>query len=181
MKNLIGVLAVVAIFMISCGDTTPKVDPNAALVNGLNAQLEKVPLEGAFDYKSAQLKQNKVMDLADKVAPVVKEVIAKLPQGYVLVIIGHANVRGPACATATKKGNVYWSEERAKAVYQALKDKGITSDKLVYMGAGEDPAYLKEGVDKRSDEQIRVTFKIMSKENYENEKQRVKTDCTEGD
>ncbi len=165
MKKLSLMVTVIAvIFMVACG-TSPEVkqpagDPNVALVSAQNKQLEKIPVTG-FAYKSAVVPKQDWDKWATAAAPVVKEVLNKLPEGYVLQVTGHADGSGPEEPVGNKPGNIKISTDRAKAVYNALKAKGIDSPKMTYKGVGS--SELLPGVDPRDGANRRVTFKVVPK------------------
>jgi outer membrane protein OmpA-like peptidoglycan-associated protein len=164
MKKLSLVLAViVAMGMVACKSTEvqqPAGDPNIALVSAQNKQLEKIPVTG-FAYKSAVIPKQNWDKWATTAAPVVKEVLNKLPEGYVLQVTGHADGSGPEEPVGNKPGNIKISTDRAKAVYNALKAKGIDSPKMTYKGVGS--SELLPGVDPRDGANRRVTFKVVPK------------------
>ena len=165
MKNVLAVMSVFAFaFMVACSSTPdvqqPAGDPNVALVNAQNKQLERLPVTG-FAYKSSVVPKQDWDKWAEAAAPVVKEVINKLPEGYVLQVTGHTDGSGPEEAVGNKPGNIKISTDRAKAVYNALKAKGIDSPKMTYKGVGS--SELLPGVDPRDGANRRVTFKVVPK------------------
>jgi outer membrane protein OmpA-like peptidoglycan-associated protein len=155
----IGVFA----FAFACG-TTPEVKsdvaPSGSIVNVQNEQLARIPVDG-FDYKSSKVPPQKWDKWATAAAPVVKGVIDKLPEGYVLQVTGHTDARGPEGPVGAKPGNTKISTDRAKAVFDALKAKGVTSPKMTYKGVGS--SELLPGVDPKDAQQRRVTFKVVPK------------------
>lgn len=135
-------------------------DAKMGLVKVQNDSLAKIPVEG-FDYRSSKVPAQKWDKWAAAAAPVVKGIINNLPDGYVLQVTGHADGRGPEDAAGGKPGNIKISTQRAKAVYDALKGKGITSPKMTYKGVGSaDPV---SGLDPNDPKQRRVTFKVVPK------------------
>ncbi len=165
MKKLSVVFTVIVVmFMIACSSAPevrqPVSDPNVALVNAQNKQLEKIPVTG-FAYKSAAVPKQNWDKWATMAAPVIKDVINKLPEGYVLQVTGHADGSGPEEPVGNKPGNIKISTERAKAVYNALKARGIDSPKMTYKGVGS--SELLPGVDPRDAANRRVTFKVVPK------------------
>lgn len=165
MKKMSLVFAVIMVMVMVACSSTPEVqqpagDPNIALVNAQNQQLEKIPVTG-FAYKSAVVPKQDWDKWATMAAPVVKEVLNKLPEGYVLQVTGHTDGSGPEEPVGNKPGNIKISTERAKAVYNALKAKGIDSPKMTYKGVGS--SELLPGVDPRDAANRRVTFKVVPK------------------
>lgn len=152
---------IVAMVMVACSSTEvqqPVGDPNIAVVNAQNQQLEKIPVTG-FAYKSAAVPKQEWDKWATMAAPVVKEILNKLPEGYVLQVTGHTDGSGPEEPVGNKPGNIKISTERAKAVYNSLKAKGIDSPKMTYKGVGS--SELLPGVDPRDAANRRVTFKVV--------------------
>lgn len=162
MKEISLALTVVwAMVVVACSSTEvqqPVGDPNIAVVNAQNQQLEKIPVTG-FAYKSAAVPKQDWDKWATMAAPVVKEILNKLPEGYVLQITGHTDGSGPEEPVGNKPGNIKISTERAKAVYNSLKAKGIDSPKMTYKGVGS--SELLPGVDPRDAANRRVTFKVV--------------------
>ncbi len=158
---LIAIVAMVA-FTIACSSSQQVekdyADPNAALVSAQNQQLEKYPVKG-FAYKSSKMPEQKWDKWADVATPVVKEIINKLPDGYVLQVTGHADAIGPEQPTGNKPGNIKISKDRAQTVYNALTRKGVDSDKLTYEGVGSSEPI--PGTNPRAAENRRVTFKVV--------------------
>lgn len=166
MKNFyLLILAGLVAFTFSCGggkEVKKDVgDPNAALISTQNGQLANYPLDG-FGYKSSKLDTAKWDKWAATASPIVKEILKKIPEGYVLQVTGHADASGPEQPEGNKPGNIKISKDRAKTVYDALKRANITSPKLTYKGLGSDE--LVDGADPKAAEQRRVTFKVLPKE-----------------
>ena len=162
--------------VISCGKKQvkeePKVepdlpDPKVAIINTQNDQLAKIPVKG-FAYKGSKVPEQEWDKWAETAAPVVKQVIDKLPEGYNLQVTGHADQVGPEEPLLSKKGkevkpgNLKISTARAKAVYDALKKKGIDSPKLTFKGVGS--SELTSDCDPKDACQRRVTFKVVPTE-----------------
>ncbi|MFW5709847.1 MAG: OmpA family protein [Bacteroidota bacterium] len=158
---VIAIVAMVA-FTIACGSSQQVekdyADPNAALVSAQNQQLEEYPVKG-FAYKSSKMPEQKWDKWADVATPVVKEIINKLPEGYVLQVTGHADATGPEQPTGNKPGNIKISKDRAKTVYNALKRKDVDTDKITYEGVGSSEPI--PGSDPRAAKNRRVTFKVV--------------------
>lgn len=148
------------IFAFGCA-SAPAPEPakdSGVDVSSLNRQLSDHSI-GGFAYKSSKLDTAKWDRWARTAAPLVKEIISKLPEGYVLQATGHADASGPEEPTGNKPGNIKISTDRAKAVYDALKRANIDSPKVTYKGIGSDE--LLSEFDSRAAEQRRVTFKIV--------------------
>lgn len=164
MIRTLSVLSVVvaAFFVISCGSgqTVDATGPAAAFVKASNSQLAKYPI-GGFAYKSSTMPQQQWTQWARVAAPIVKNILDKVPSGYALEVRGHADARGPESPEGNKPGNIRISTDRAKAVYNALGGQGIKSSKLTYRGVGS--SELIPGIDSGSARHRRVTFQIVPK------------------
>lgn len=154
------VLLAAAVGCATATDVSKASDPSSAYVNMQNEQLAKLPVSG-FDYKSSTVPPQSWDKWAKVAAPVVKEVINKLPEGYVLQVTGHTDSRGPETAYGAKPGNMKISTDRARAVYNSLKKQGITSPRMTYKGVGSSEPI--SGVDSADPQQRRVTFKVVPK------------------
>ena len=162
MKKLVLLIAV-TLLVFSCASDQVKEETAATpssdmLLEQSNKQLAKVPYED-FEYGSASVPTHKYDKWATAAAPVIKKVLDSLPDGYSLYIVGHTD------ATVSKKPkrnyvtNQKLSEMRAKAVYDALRRKGITSNKLKYKGVGtSDPV---AGTSPDDPKNRRVTFEAV--------------------
>ena len=135
----------------------PSVDADL-WVRSSNEQLERIPV-GGFGYKSSEVPPQSWDAWATTSAPVVSGVLSKLPAGYVLQVTGHTDASGPESAEGQKPGNIRISTARAKAVYDSLKKKGISSPKMTYKGVGSSEPIA--GVDPRDAAQRRVTFRVV--------------------
>ncbi len=164
MKKYLLVLLVIGVaFALSCAGSqmTDVSDPNAMFAATSNQSLAKVPVKG-FDYKSSKVPAQEWDQWADAAAPVVKGILDKLPDGYVLQVTGHADARGPEERMGAKPGNIKISADRAKAVYDALRRKGIESPNMTYKGVGSSEPTA--DCDPQDPCQRRVTFKVVPKE-----------------
>jgi len=166
MKKIITVITIIiASFLItSCAKEQvkepAKVGVDDTFIPASNAQLEKYPVAG-FAYKSSKVPPQEWDRWAKMAAPVVKEIINKIPDGYVLEVRGHADARGPEAAEGDKPGSMKISTDRAKAVYNSLGKSGISSPKITYKGVGSSESLA--GADPKGAEQRRVTFVIVPK------------------
>ncbi len=161
-RNFNLLLVVVVIIALGCS-SAPKVDKdlgdaNAVLISAQNRQLANSSFSG-FGYKSSKLPSHKWDRWAKSAAPVVKEILQKIPDGYTLQVTGHADASGPEEPVGNKPGNIKISTDRAETVYNALRRAGIDSPKMTYKGLGS--SEIREDIDPRADEQRRVTFKVL--------------------
>ncbi len=163
-KRYFIVSILLVVFAISCGGTQVKQDvvtDSSPIIEAQNKQLARASLDG-FGYKSSKMPATQWDSWAKTTAPVVKEILNKIPDGYVLQVTGHADGSGPEQPEGNKPGNLKISKDRAYAVYSALKKAGIDSPKMTYKGVGS--SELISGADDRAAEQRRVTFKVVPKE-----------------
>lgn len=142
-------------------ETTPQTDTSSLFVSSSNEQLANIPV-GGFGYKSSKVPPQKWDKWAKAAAPIVKGIIDKLPEGYVLQVTGHTDSSGPEEPVGNKPGNIKISTDRALTVHSSLKKQGITSPNMTYKGVGSSEPI--EGVDTRDPNQRRVTFKVVPKE-----------------
>ena len=165
--KLNSIITGVIIFALIAGcSSSPKVEKDSGgeateLISAQNRQLANSSF-GGFGYKSSKLPSAQWDSWAENAAPVIKDILAKIPEGYLLQVTGHADASGPEEPTGNKPGNIKISTDRAYTVYSALQRAGIDSPKMTYKGIGS--SELLEGVDPRSGEQRRVTFKVIPKE-----------------
>ncbi|MCL2025759.1 MAG: OmpA family protein [Leptospirales bacterium] len=158
MKKIALICATLAtFFFLACG-TTP--DVSLSPVAALNKQLERASLEG-FEYKSSEVPSWRYDAWAKASAPVVQQVLAKVPDGYVLQVTGHADSSGPEHPVGNKPGNIKISTDRASAVHSSLRKSGVTSDKLTFKGVGSSQPLA--GVRGDDSKQRRVSFVVVPK------------------
>ncbi len=164
-KSLILISVIVTmISIISCSKEQVKepgvAQSSDAIVSASNAQLSKYPVTG-FAYKSSAIEPMKWSTWARVAAPIVSGILDKLPEGYVMEVRGHADSRGPEEPQGDKPGNLKISKDRAKAVYNALAQQGLKTNKITYRGVGSSEPI--PGVATDSAQQRRVTFVIVPK------------------
>ncbi len=129
-------------------------------VKASNKELSRYPI-GGFAYKSSELETKRWDWWAKAALPIVNNIVAKLPDGYVLQVTGHADSRGPERVQGNKAGNMQLSENRAKTVYNSLKKNGVSTSKVTYKGVGSSEPI--PGISPQSAQNRRVTFKIVKK------------------
>ena len=163
MKNFV-ILLLSLVIVWGCASTEEvkkdEITPGE-IVSAQNEQLSNHPV-GGFAYKSSALDTEIWKRWAEAAAPIVKEILTKIPDGYVLQITGHADASGPEEPVGNKPGNIAISSDRAQTVFNALKDAGVDSPKITFKGMGA--SELLEEYDSRAAEQRRVTFRVMPQE-----------------
>ncbi|AFM11537.1 OmpA family protein [Turneriella parva] len=166
-------LILIAGFAAACGSTDKKADASAAgatdgtasassrsfggddlIVDQANQQLAKVPVVG-FPPFSTTMPMTQFDQYGENAATVAKGIVASMPAGYKLQIIGHANQHASKSAAYTKS----LSQQRAKYVYNYFAKKGLDKSKMTYVGVGNsEPDPNLSHADNR-----RVTFKLVKK------------------
>jgi len=143
----------VALFFTSAGKGAESTE---VLVAKLNAQLANVPIEGYQSGRAASVEEwNKMILLA---VPIVKDVLPKIPAGYVLQVTGHTDSAGGV----NSPQNITLSYQRAMEVWTALKMKyGIPTSKLTCKGVAATIKSDKCPIDNAC--QRRVTFIVVPK------------------
>jgi|GEM_PF-3487894 hypothetical protein len=116
-----------------------------------------------WNYKDVSLNQADFQKWYNQNKNLFMEVINNLPPDLVLEIVGHTDESGPREAQPElgKKGNLWYSQQRAQRVYDALVKAGIPKDKIRAVGVAEDE--LIPGIDPYDQRQRRVTFRINKK------------------
>lgn len=131
------------------------IDPNEVLVQGLNKQLEALEIEG-FEPNATTLNDKLYKDWEKKGIPALKEILPKVPAGYVLKVTGHADPYGGQTMAAKV------ADGRAKhirgRVAKALGANGAKLETKNY-GAKEYEAEKGQSVSKNR----RVEFQIYKK------------------
>jgi outer membrane protein OmpA-like peptidoglycan-associated protein len=164
-KIFVVITIIIASFLItSCAKEQvkqpDKVGVDTAFVGASNDQLSKFPVTG-FGYKSSTVPAQSWDKWAKVAAPVIKGIVDKLPDGYVLEVRGHTDARGPEDPESDKPGNLKISKDRASAVVASLKKQGISSDKITARGVGSSETL--SGADPKGAGQRRVTFVVVPK------------------
>ncbi|MBE7410481.1 MAG: OmpA family protein [Leptospiraceae bacterium] len=121
-----------------------------------------------FGYKQANIGKSDFSQWAKSNAGVIKEALSKLPPEYALEITGHSDSVGPENPEGKKKGNIFYSEERAIAVKNALVKEGVPAKKIRTKGAGSSNPV--PGIDGADPKNRRVTFQIVKIEEDEKAK-----------
>lgn len=137
-------------------DLDPSEEVNEKLKNFRYPDGEK---NAGFGYKQANIDKNAFNDWAKVNSGYIKESLDKLPTDYVLEITGHSDSTGPENPEGKKKGNIHYSEERAKVVKNALVKQGIPEKRIKTKGAGSSQPI--PGIDGADTKNRRVTFQIV--------------------
>ncbi len=135
---------------------------------GLNAYCSSVaddlvykPGGKGFEYKVVTVSEGDFNKWAKENKEKINKTIDALEEGSVLLIVGHTDSSGPRTAVGNRKGNVWYSTNRAKAIYNAMLRQGIKPSKLAFKGIADDE--LANSSDPKDQINRRVTFKVVSK------------------
>ena len=165
-------LASVSLFVVSlaaCGssqdsgtDRSTGLGSPLDIVNKGLSQLGYSPDNDGYAYKAVAFPAADQKYIEDELKKPLEDALSKVGDGYVLQVTGHTCSIGPRNAMGGKKGNVWYSTQRAKGVYDALIKAGFPKDQLTYKGVADDELLL--DADPRDAENRRVTFKIVPKQ-----------------
>ena len=152
-KVVILFVALVSAFaLVSCGGENIKPTGNK-VVDELNTKLSTVTITG---FPSGKESSSATWDMKLTLAiPVVKEVLPRVPGGWVLQVTGHSDAEGGV----TSADNYKLSSARAKMVYDRLLQKGVRDPKLTQKGVAGTMMSGKCG--KMGACQRRVSFRIV--------------------
>ncbi len=162
-KTLYLLLAVITAFAIGCSSTQPTEQSEAPSVSsgaGMMVSASNEALKPAADAldvfppSSSNLSNRNKSLIGSKAVAIVKEVVNKVPEGYVIQVTGHSALVKDAATDEV-------STNRAKAVYNELVRAGINRNKLTYKGVAT--SELIPGLDGMDPKQRRVTFKVVPK------------------
>lgn len=126
------------------------------------ADLTYAPYGKGFEYKVTAVPQEDFQSWLSRYKPQIMEALNAIDTGFVLQVTGHTDSIGPRNAEAKKKGNIYYSTERAKNVHKALQRLGVPMDKMTYRGIADDETL--PGTEFKDRRNRRVTFKIVPAE-----------------
>lgn len=135
--------------------------PTVAEINQILEDLTYFPEGKGFEYKETDATED--IDLwLEKNGEKMKKMVYYMPEGFILQITGHSDASGPRNAVPYlgKKGNIYYSTERARLVYEAFLAWEIPSEKLTYTGVADDQ--LLTEYDSKDRRQRRVTFEVIT-------------------
>jgi len=117
------------------------------------------PYGKGWAYKTTGVPAGDFKTWAGKFKPQIEKAIEAVGEGFALQVTGHTCSIGPREATDGKKGNIYYSTERAKAVFDSLSKVGIPTSRMTFVGVADDEPL--SGLDTRDQRNRRVTFKIV--------------------
>ncbi|TGN19824.1 OmpA family outer membrane lipoprotein Loa22 [Leptospira idonii] len=147
-------------------NTVSSRDMNLVLLDEINTALKDYRYPDGvrrrgFSYKQADVLKEDFGTWAKDNIAYIKEALGKLPEDYLLQIIGHADASGPEEAEGGKKGNGYYSQIRADAVKDALVKQGIPASRISTKAAGSSAPI--SGFAENDGINRRVTFQVISK------------------
>ena len=126
------------------------------------AEVNYSPGGKGFGYKSYNVPSSELNKWAKDNKDTIESTLSKVPDGYVLQVTGHSDSVGPRTRTGSKPGNIFWSTQRAKAVFNALKAQGVPTDKMTYKGVADDIPTSQCAEDEAC--QRRVTLQVVEKQ-----------------
>lgn len=134
------------------------------------ADLTYSPYGKGFNYKNTQVPRDDFQSWLEKFKPQLQKAIDAVDQGFVLQVTGHTCSIGPreAQPDLNKKGNIYYSEQRAKHVYDALIEAGLPAAAMNVVGIADDEPL--PGIDTKDQRNRRVTFKLVEKKSEGDQK-----------
>ncbi len=119
------------------------------------------PGGNGFAYKSVGVPQKGFSKWATQNKEKIQKTIDGLGDDSVLEIVGHTDSSGPREKKGSRRGNIWYSTARARAVYNALIKNGFKRSKLSYKGIADDE--LLDSGEPNSQINRRVNFRIVSK------------------
>lgn len=139
-------------------DTTPTVKADAGgddmAVRAINNQVKGFSIDG-FPGAKATLSKSEDLENMKRIVGLVKPIVEKVPEGYVMQITGHAaDYPTPAIQRSV-------SNARAKKIYDELKKAGVPANKMTYKGVSSSEP--REGYSNKDFIQRRVSFKAIKK------------------
>jgi outer membrane protein OmpA-like peptidoglycan-associated protein len=143
-------------------------NPGAELFAQINESLKSArypdgkAIEG-FAYKKWEIPNKKdfIKWIKDSGA-ILKKGLDELPAIYTLEIAGHTDTVGPETPEGAKKGNMFYSEQRAKEVKQALVKLGFPEKRISTKAMGSSNPI--PGIPGESAQNRRVTFQFLVSE-----------------
>ncbi|HMV42847.1 MAG TPA: OmpA family protein [Leptospiraceae bacterium] len=119
-------------------------------------------IEG-FAYKKWEIPNKKdFVKWVKGAGAVLKKGLDELPAIYTLEIAGHTDTVGPENPEGAKKGNMFYSEQRAKEVKQALVKLGFPEKRIATKAMGSSNPI--PGIPGESAKNRRVTFQFLAGE-----------------
>lgn len=164
-----------SLLMCQSGQTTQppeekKVEDNTAKERNLNLfELGKdltfvyAPYGKGWAYKDVSIDSNDFNQWFSQNKLEFLKLIDAIDVGFVLEVVGHTDESGPQEAEPAtgKKGNLWYSQQRANRVCESLVKAGISKDKLRCIGVGE--SELIPGLNPLDQKHRRVTFRVNRK------------------
>jgi len=119
------------------------------------------PYGKGWQYKNTDVPPGDFTNWAGKFKTQISQALDSVGDGFLLQVTGHTCSIGPREAESAnnKKGNMWYSGERAKAVHSSLVKQGIPAGKMVFKGVADDEPL--PGKDPKDQLNRRVTFKIV--------------------
>ncbi|MBX7059240.1 MAG: OmpA family protein [Leptospirales bacterium] len=131
------------------------------LANRALAVLNYSPNQAGYGYKSTGPGSD-VNTWVTTAKDQINQALSQVGDGYVLQVTGHTDSTGPRTAPGDgRRGNEWYSEQRARGVMAALVRAGVPADKMIAKGVADDEPV--SGAASDSQVHRRVTFQIVPK------------------
>ncbi len=119
------------------------------------------PGGNGFGYKAVSVPRQDFNKWVYQNKKKIKQTLSSIEKGYVLEVVGHTDSSGPRHASGSRRGNIWYSTQRAKSVYNAMLRQGFSRSKLRYKGIADDE--LLDSSDDRASINRRVSFRVVAK------------------
>ncbi len=118
------------------------------------------PYGKGWAYKNVTLDANDFNKWFNPLKTDFSKIFENLDPSIKIQVVGHTCSIGPREAQPDgRKGNIWYSTERAKGVYDALIKQGIPADRIEYKGIADDEPIA--GIDTKDQKNRRVTFRAV--------------------
>ena len=121
------------------------------------------PYGKGWTYKTTDLPPADFKTWVGQFKTQIQQAVDSVGDGFLLQVTGHTCSIGPREAEGNKKGNIFYSTQRAKGVYNALLQNGIPAKRMTFVGVANDE--LLGTVGPKDQLNRRVTFKIVEDPN----------------
>lgn len=127
------------------------------------SEISYSPNMRGWEYKATAVPAGEFDTWATRYKAQIEDALNQVGDGYKLQVTGHTCSIGPREAQADgRRGNVYYSEQRARNVYTALERQGIPTDRMTFKGVADDQPRSGVGSDDRTNR--RVSFQLVPAE-----------------
>lgn len=160
-----GVVALASLSLAACSSSDKSerggvsAGGGVALANRALQEVSYSPRNKGYGYKSTGVGGD-FPTWSSTAKPQISNALEQIGDDYVIQVTGHTCAIGPRNAPGDgRRGNYYYSSQRAKAVYDGLVNAGVPASKLQYKGVAD--TQLLTGVDSKDQKQRRVSFQVV--------------------